>query len=69
MSCNISIHKGNDKYMKDYNKDKELPYSIYWDANDLYGWKLSVDNFQQEENASKFYGTFIKNYEEIVHKG
>ena len=46
MSCNISIHKGNDKYMKDYNKDKELPYSIYWDANGLYGWKLSVDNFQ-----------------------
>ena len=50
--------KANNKYMKDYNKNKESSYLMYWDANNLYGWsmsqKLSVDNFEWEKNISKF---------------
>ena len=45
-----SIHrhvKAINKYMKYYDKDKELSYIIYVDANNLYGWamlqKLPVD--------------------------
>ena len=42
--------KANNKYMKNYNKNTELLYLEYLDANDLYGWamsqKLPVDNFE-----------------------
>ena len=29
--------KVNNKYIKDYDKNKELPYLKYWDINNLYG--------------------------------
>ena len=42
--------KANNKYMKDNDKNKELPYLQYWDVNNLYGWamsqNLSVNNFE-----------------------
>ena len=42
--------KAKDKYMKDYDKNKELSYLLYWGVNNLYGWamsqKLPVNNFE-----------------------
>lgn len=33
--------KANNKYMKNYNPNKESKYIIYLDANNLYGWSMS----------------------------
>ena len=42
--------KANNKYMKNYNKDKEEEFLQYLDDNNLYGWaisqKLSVKGFK-----------------------
>ena len=33
--------KGNNKYLKNYNKDKEESFLQYLDDNNLYGWTMS----------------------------
>ena len=42
--------KANNKYMKDYDKNKEWSNLQYWDVNNLHGWeksqKLPVNNFR-----------------------
>ena len=42
--------KANNKYMEDYDKNKESRFVRYWDVNNLYVWamsqKLPVNNFQ-----------------------
>ena len=41
--CN-AIHqstKASQKYMKDYDRNKESSYIKYWDADNLCGWELS----------------------------
>ena len=47
--------KTNRKYMKDYDKNKELSYLKYWDVNDLssraMSQKLPVNNFELIEDT------------------
>ena len=65
--------KGNNKYMKNYVKDKESPYLKYLDANNLCGWamsqKLPVNRFKWVEELSQFKDDFIKNYNEDSNNG
>ena len=65
--------KANNKYMKNYNKDKEESFIQYLNANNLYGWamsqKLLASGFKWKKNLSKFTKEFIKNYDEDSDKG
>ena len=65
--------KANNKYMKNYNKDKEESFLQYLDDNNLYGWemsqKLPVSGFKWKKNTSKFTKEFIKKYDEYSNKG
>ena len=56
---NHSMHRhgrANNKYMKDYDKNKESSYITFVDANNLYEWamlqKLPVDGFEWVEDLS-----------------
>ena len=65
--------KGKNKYMKNYDKNKESSYIQYLDPNNLYGWamyqKLPVDRFKWKKHMLKFSEDFIKNYDEGSDKG
>ena len=65
--------KANNKYMKNRNEDKEESFLQYLDANNLYGWtmslKLPVSGFKWKKNMLKFNEEFIKNYDEDSDKG
>ncbi|XP_073254782.1 uncharacterized protein [Porites lutea] len=49
--------EANNKYMKDYNPDKESSYIQYLDANNLYGWAMSQNlpthGFKWMKNITK----------------
>ena len=71
-----SIHrhaKANNKYMKNYDKNKESSYIQYLDANNLYGWamsqKLHKNGFKWINDVTKIDEKFIKNYDEDSDKG
>ena len=55
--------EANNKYRKNYNKDKYSSYIMYLDANKLYGWAMSqkqpVDSFKWKKNKSKFNKKFM----------
>ena len=65
--------EANNKYMKDFDKNKESSCLKYWDVNNLYGWamsqKLLVNNFEWTEETSQFYEYFIKNFNEESEEG
>ena len=52
-----------NKYMKDYDKNKESSYIQYWDGNNLYGWaipqKLPVSSFDWIDDISQFNEDFV----------
>ena len=56
MSLFYGYARANNKYVKDYDKNKELSYLRYWDVNNLYSWvisqKPSVSNFEWIKDAS-----------------
>ena len=71
-----SIHrhaKANNKYMENYDENKECFYIQYLDTNNLYGWavsqKLPGNGFKWIEDTSEINEEFIKNYDENNDKG
>ena len=65
--------KANNKYMKDYYRNKESSYLKYWDVNSLYGWvtsqKLPVNNFEWIEDTFQYNADFIKSYNKESDEG
>ena len=68
--CN-KVHSyadANNKYMKNYDANKESSFLIYVDANNLYDWtmtkKLQVDSFKWVDDFSMFTEDFMKSYDE-----
>ena len=57
----------NNKYRKNYDKNKESSYIQYLDANNLYGWAMSQKLHQK--NTSEINEEFIKNCNETSDKG
>ena len=65
--------KANNKYMKNYDKNKESSYIQYLDANNFYGWamsqKLPVNGFKWINNVTEINKKFIENYDEDSDNG
>ena len=59
--------KANNKYMKNYDKNEESSFLMYFDANNLYECPLTenlpIGNFKWVKNEFKIDEEFIKNYD------
>ena len=59
--------------MKDFDRNKESSYILYWNENNLYSWamlqKLPVNNFEWVKDISQFNEDVIKNCNEESDKG
>ena len=59
--------------MKDFDKNKGLPYLHYWDINNLYVWampqNLPVNNFEWIKDTFQFNEDFIRKYNEESDEG
>ena len=68
--CHVvqSYAEASNKYMDNYNENKESSFLLYLDSNNLYGLsmikKLPVGVFKWVKNVSKIDEEFIKNYDE-----
>ena len=64
----LQFLKANNKYMKNYDKNKDSTCLKHWDVNNLYGWamspKLPVNKVKWIEETSQFNEDFIKIYNE-----
>ena len=73
--CNATHRhaKANNKYMKNYDKNKESSYIQPFDANNLYSWamsqKLPVNGFKWINDVTGIDEEFIRNYNEDNDKG
>ena len=69
----LMLRRNMNKYMKDYNENKDSSYLKYWDVNNLYGWEMSqkfpVNNFEWIRDTSQFNEVFIKSYNEESDEG
>ena len=58
--------KASNKYMKNYDKNKESSYLKCWNVNNLHGWailqKFLVNNSDWIKDTSQFNEDYIKNY-------
>ena len=65
--------KANNKYMENYDQNKESSYIQYLNANNLHGWamslKLPVNGFKWNKYMLKFNEDFIKSYDKNSDKG
>ena len=63
--------KSNNKYVRDYDKNKESSYLKYWDVNKLHSLarKLSLDNFRWVEEIYELNKDFLKSYNGDSHEG
>ena len=63
-----SYAEANNKYIKNYDQNKESSFLMYVDAKNLYGWaiskKLLVDGFKWVDDIFMFTKDFIKSYDE-----
>ena len=66
-----AIHRyaqGNNKYMKNYNKNTTSSYLMHLAAKNLYGWAMAqkrpVNGFEWVKELSQFNEGFIKDYDE-----
>ena len=63
--------KANNKYMRDYDKNKESSYLKYWDINKLHGWaqKLSFGSFMWVEETYELNKDFLQSYNDDSDEG
>ena len=65
--------KANNKYMENYDNNKESSCIRYLDANNLYGWaisqKLPENGFKWINDVTGVDEEFIRNYNEDNDKG
>ena len=64
------IFQANNKYMKNYDKNKESSYLQYLDVNNLIimDEKLPVKNFKWVKDISTFDESFMRSYNEESNK-